>query len=225
MTAKASRRVGFIVCVVLALCLTRPRVARADDAACFAANELEIGLRKQEKLRAALSQLALCGAPDCPSEVRLECERRALALNAAIPTIVVSAADGVGSDLSAVTVTLDGAPFTTVLDGRAVAVDPGSHTLHFEAKGRLPLDKAFVARENEKGRHIDVVLVAPGEKPRASAPAPGTWSTQKTLALVSGGIGVVAIGVGAAFGAISFSDASSRHSACSSAAVRTVQAR
>ncbi len=218
---------------LLAAAAMAPPPAYADDAACFSASENEIGLRKQQKLRAALQQLVLCTAPSCPAEVKAECDRRVVELNAALPTIVIGATDPAGNDLSAVSVTLDGAPFASVLDGRAVPVDPGTHVLRFEAAGKPPVEKTIVAREGEKGRHINIVLgpaAVPGAAPVTSpavmppsttaTPAPtdlaahGTWSTQKTVALVSAGVGVVAVGVGTAFGFVANGYASDQRANC-----------
>jgi hypothetical protein len=199
--------------------VTGSRSARADDAAvCIAASESEVALKKQEHLKDALKQLVICSSSRCPAEVKDECERRAARLNAAIPTIVLGASDGAGNDLSAVKVTLDGAPLASALDGSAVAVDPGPHALHFEAAGRAPLDKTFVAKENEKGRRIDVVLTSRGgaSGPAVAATSTSSWSTQKTLALASAGVGVAGVAVGAAFGVMAGSDASSQHAACGS---------
>jgi hypothetical protein len=231
---------------VLGVSSTVSRPARADTAACIAASEAEVGLRKQQKLRAALDQLSVCSAPACPAEVKAECDRRAAELNAALPTIVLGATDAAGNDVSAVTVTVDGAPFATALDGRALPIDPGNHTLHFQAAGRAPIDKTIVAREGEKARRVSVVLgaagatsavapvagvapvatVAPveGAAPASPPPAaaqgpktPSTWSTGKTVAVVSWGVGAVGIVVGALAGAKANSDASTQKTDCSSA--------
>jgi hypothetical protein len=213
-----------------------PRPARADDMACVAASETEVGLRKQQKLRAALEQLALCSAPGCPAEVRAECDQRAVALNAALPSVVLVATDAQGNDLSQVTVTLDGAPFATVLDGRALPLDPGNHVLRFAAPGKPAVDKSIVAHESEKGRQVSVVLgtpavgpalpVPPGAVPppvvsapvASDAPPNGAhWSTRRTLAVASAGVGVIGLGVGAVFGIVGLSDASAVKSDCPAA--------
>ena len=222
---------------LLAALTLAPSLARADDAACFAASEKEITLRKQQKLRAAVEQLVLCAAPGCPSEVRVECGRRIGELNAALPTLVLVATDAAGNDVVSVTVTVDGAPFASTLDGRAMPIDPGSHLLHFEAAGKAPIDKTIVAREGEKDRHISVVLggaapalppvvplVTPAGAPVAPLPttaaeptkSPSSWSTQKTFALIAGGIGLVGIGVGTAEGLSASSDFSTQKSDCAS---------
>jgi hypothetical protein len=200
-------------------CLASPRPARADLAACIAANEAEVALRKVGKLHQALEQLTLCAAPSCPVEISKECKRRIGLVNAAQPTILVAATDGAGNDLAAVTVTIDGQPFLTKLDGLPVAIDPGNHVLHFEAEGNPPLDRAVVIQEGEKDRRIAVVL---GEvKTKANAPgaaAPSAWTTNKSLAVAAGGVGVLGVALGSVFGILSFSQASTAKSDCTAAA-------
>jgi hypothetical protein len=182
--------------------------AAADDAACIAASEQALALRKQGSLHRALEQLAVCADARCPDEVKVECAKRIDAVGSVMPTVVFAAKDGAGNDLPAVTVTMDGAPLLTVLDGRPVAVDPGAHSFRFETTGQPPLEKSLVIREGEKDRRELLVLgQAPAPTPPPSVPpsivpssTPSSWSTQKTLALVTGGVGLVGVGLGIAYG-------------------------
>jgi hypothetical protein len=199
-------------------------VAAADDAACIAASEQEITLRKQGKLHAALSQLAACADAACPAEVKAHCAQEIDAIGSVMPTVVFAAKDGGGNDLFSVKVTMDGAPLVEALDGRPVAVDPGEHTFRFEMAGQPPVDRKLVIREGEKNRNESVVLgpaavVAPPPPrvPPSPAPAPSTWSTPKTLAVVSGGVGVVGVGLGIVFGLYASSAQSREKSDCPSA--------
>jgi hypothetical protein len=196
-------------------------VAAADDAACIAASEQALALRKQGQLRKALEQLAVCADARCPDEVRAECAKRIDAVGSATPTVVFAVKDGAGNDLSAVRVTMDGGVVLEALDGRPLAVDPGEHTFRFETTGQPPVEKKLVIREGEKDRHEGIVLgppppVAPPAPPPPS-PTPSTWSTQKTLALVGGGVGLVGIGVGVVFGLYAVSSQNREKSDCPSA--------
>jgi hypothetical protein len=215
MTSRPSRSL-FVLLGAVALAMAPSRLARADDNACFAASETEIGLRKAGKLQDAIKQLTICADPKCPTEVSTECGRRIQVLNAAIPTVILAANDGKGNDITAVTVTLDGAPLTQKLDGLAIAIDPGSHTLHFESAGNPPVDKTILVQEGEKDRQIVVSLGAPGAAPAPAAG--GGWSTQKTLALVAAGVGVVGLGVGIGTGVVASSDASTSNNDCTATA-------
>jgi hypothetical protein len=207
-----------LVAALVGVALTGAPSAHADVAACVAASENEVGLRKAGKLRDALQQLVICAAPSCPTEISTECKRRSRVLNAELPTVVLSAADGAGNDIAAVTVTLDGAPFATKLDGLAVPIDLGTHVLHFESPGKPSADKTVVIHEGELGRRVSVVLGAQANGASGAQPTVGAWSTNKTLALVSGGLGVVGLGVGSVFGILSFSEASTAKSDCTTAA-------
>jgi hypothetical protein len=195
--------------------------ARGDDAACINAVEQALTLRTAGKLRDALKTLAACSDPACPEEVRVECTQRIAATDAAMPTLIFSAKDGAGNDLLAVTVTMNGAPLTTTLDGRPVPIDPGEHAFRFETVGQPPVDKTLVVREGEKNRIESVVLGAMAPPPPATATAapvsvePSSWNNRKTLAVVAGGVGVVGVGLGIVWSAYASSAQSQERSNCS----------
>jgi hypothetical protein len=172
-------------------------VARADDDACIAASENEIPLRKQDKLKDALAQLALCASRTCPQEISAECGRRIRELNAVQPTLVLGATDSSSNDLVAVTVTVDGAPFATALDGRAAPLDPGVHQLHFESAGMTPLDKTLVVREGEKDRRVNVVMQRAGAMtPAAVSAVNQSAEAHKTYAEIAWGAAGIGLIVG-----------------------------
>jgi hypothetical protein len=204
--------VGFAALVAVA------RPALADDAACIAASEQSLTLRQQGKLHDALKTLATCADTACPDEVKAECSRRIDGIGTAMPTLVLEAKDGSGNDLFAVAVSMDGAPFASKLDGRPVSVDPGEHTFRFETAGQPPVEKKLVLREGEKDRRESVVLGPPPPvvAPPPPAPQPSTWSTRKTLAVASGGVGLVGVGLGVVFGLYASSSQSREKSDCSS---------
>ncbi len=183
--------------------------ARADDAACIAASEAVIPMRKDGKLHDALTQLAVCASATCPAEVRAECVQRIEAVKASMPTLILGAKDTGGNDRRDVAVTVDGAPLPGALDGRAIDLDPGEHTLRFELAGQPSQEKKVVLRQGEKDRRETVVI-----GPAPPAP-PSFWTTRRTLAVVSAGLGVVGLGIGAAFGGYAISSQSAEKSACS----------
>jgi hypothetical protein len=201
--------------------------ARADDAACIAASEQALSLRKEGKLHDELKQLAVCAEASCPAEVVAECARRIADVDAAMPTLILGAKDGAGNDLSAVTVSMDGAVLVRSLDGRPIAIDPGAHLFRFETPGQPPLEKTLVLREREKDRRENVVVGAPpvAAPPAATVtvgsaapPPPSHVSPRKTLALVSGGLGVAGVALGAVFGAFASSIQSREKRDCSESA-------
>lgn len=193
--------------------------AAADDAACINAVEQALTLRKSGKLHDALKTLATCSDPACPDEVRTECTQRIDAVGAAMPTLVLAAKDGAGNDLFAVTVAMDGAPLATSLDGRPLSINPGEHVFRFETAGQPPVDKTLVVREGEKNR-VETVILGPAAPPppapvaATAPPAAGTWNGRKTLAVVTGGVGVVGVGLGIAWAAFASSAQSQEQSNC-----------
>jgi hypothetical protein len=198
--------------VTLGFAGAAPKPALADDAACIAASEKALVLRKQGKLHGALKQLATCAAVDCPDEVKAECALRIQAIDGEMPTLILAAKDGAGNDLASAKVTMDGAPLPGALDGQAIAVDPGEHTFTFTLGGQPPVEKKLVLRQGEKDRHESVVL---GPAVIAPPPPPSWWSTRKTLAVAGAGLGVVGVGLGVVFGAYAKSSQSREKSDCS----------
>jgi hypothetical protein len=170
---------------------------------CIAANERAISLRKDHRLQSARAESVTCAAPMCPSEIRVECARRATQITAALPEIVFDVKDADGNDLTAVGLSVDGAHTTGGVDGTALVLDPGEHTFVFSWANAEPLTKALVLREGEKSRHESIVLgskeVAP-HPPRDASSAPKGGLLDRPAALGLAGLGVVGVAVGAIFG-------------------------
>jgi hypothetical protein len=196
-----------------------PRAA-ADDARCVASSEQALSLRKNGKLRDALKDLAVCADAVCPAEVRDECAHRIDEVRAALPTLILAAKDGAGNDLYDVKVSVDGVPTATTLDGLPVVLDPGEHTFTFEGAGQPPVDRKLVLREGEKDRR-ETVLIGPPAPPRLAdgqtpqAPPVSTWSSRKTLAVLSAGVGLTSVVLGSVWGAFAISSQSRESSDCS----------
>jgi hypothetical protein len=221
------RRFRFAAPIAAAITLVGSAPARADVTKdqCIDANGKGQELRREGKLTAAREQLRLCANPSCPAMVRDDCTKRFDDLERAQPTIAFEAKDPAGSDLSAVKVTVDGLPLTDRLTGTPVSVDPGEHTFMFEAPGQPMLQKKLIIHESEKDRREFVVLGTPDtgaatgagtQPPSFPSPSPTTsgLGTQKVLAIVAGGIGVVGIGLGSAFGLMTISKKNDARSVC-----------
>jgi hypothetical protein len=214
------------------------RSALAADptiADCLTANDKSISLRNERKLLASRKELLVCAASTCPAEVRKECMRRIDQVNASLPSVVFEAKDGTGNDLTAVKVIMNGELLVDKLDGSALTLDPGAHNFTFEAPGQPPIAKQLVIREGQKDRRevlqfgTPPATPAPGTAPSAkTTPNPAIESsvdqvssssggTQKVLALVAGGVGVVGVGVGTIFGLQSMSKNSDATAKCPAA--------
>jgi hypothetical protein len=225
-----------LMMAVAALLLLADGVAHASGpttADCLAASDASLTLGNQHKLRDERSQLLTCAAKSCPADVRKECARRVDEVSTQIPTIIFQAKDASGADLGAVKVTMDGERLAERLEGTALAVDPGEHTFTFETAGQAPVTRKLLIQQAQKDRREVVQLgtpptVAPPVSTAAepSAPAPAEDAKQglggqKTFALVAGGIGVVGLGLGAAFGLVALSQKNAAESACPSSPCST----
>jgi len=185
------------------LCLvTLARPALAADPTkdeCITDNENGQRLQKDGKLREAKEQLLICTASSCPKLVRDDCADRLRAVDAAQPSLVLEVKDGAGAPLTAVTVTIDGAPLADHLDGTALVVDPGEHKLAFQSPGMVPLEKTIVVQAGEKNHHEAIALSAvppvvppaPPAPPPAPPPPPAAPPVPAYVALGVGGAGLV----------------------------------
>ena len=223
------RRCFTTLAVSSALALVGPLAQAADPttADCLAASDASLKSGNQHKLRAERSQLLVCAASSCPSDIRKECLGRVDEVNAQIPTIIFQLKDASGADLSAVKVTMDGEMLAERVEGTALSIDPGEHTFTFEVAGQAPVVRKLVIQQAQKDRRELIALapeapaVPPAPVPPPSLPAVPPpveadqgMGTQKILAIVAGGVGVVGLGVGAAFGLIAMSKKSDAQSAC-----------
>lgn len=128
----------------------------------------------------ARTALAQCTTSACPAVIRTQCADWLADLEARMPTIVLGARDVAGHDIARVRVMFDGRELTTVLDGRPVEVDPGSHRLRFDAEGHRGLEMDLVVRTGEKNRLVSAVL----EPEHPSPPGPAEDApTKRSLVL------------------------------------------
>jgi hypothetical protein len=174
---------------------------------CFTTSQNGQELQHAGKLRAAREQFVTCAAASCPDLVRADCAAHLEEVQRAQPSIVFEVKDPAGADLSAVQVSVDGAVLVTQLDGRPIDMDPGNHQFRFEVAGAPAVEKPLLIREGEKDRHERIVIARPLRTASVApsvAPIPtergADGGTQRLLGWVAGGVGVVGVGVGAAFG-------------------------
>lgn len=182
--ARAGRRAAWAVIVVAAalpgLALAQaPTAAPAppagaapvDKAACVRALDDAQRLRSQKKLTQARSELVTCASEGCPQVVREDCARSLLEVDGALPTVVLSATGDGGSDVTDARVSIDGVLVLDKLDGRARAVDPGTHVFKFERPGH-EYSVTLLVLEGEKNRQVVAKLGAPPPAASASAAPP-----------------------------------------------------
>lgn len=202
-------RIAASLAVATALGLFAPTAHAQDADACIAASETSLSLRKAGKLIEARKTLATCAAPACPDPVKSSCQQRMQDVERAVPSIVFQVKDGAGNDVPSVKISVDG-QLRDERVGAALSLDPGSHTFTFDAPGLPQVTKTLVIVEGVKDRPETVTLGAPAPAPApAAAPstatsdqttAGGGGSSQKTIGLVVGGVGIAGLAVGSVFG-------------------------
>jgi hypothetical protein len=158
----------------------------------------------------------------------------AAALEPSLAKLTVAVA--AGSDVPGLVVKRDGAAVGHAEFGMPIPVDPGSHVVEATAPTKKAFSAKVDVAAKQTDARVSVALVddpaavAPPSPAAAAAPAapvpasspagtPGgappsaeqpahakAWSTQKTVALVVAGAGVVGLGVGTAFGLVAKSN-------------------
>jgi hypothetical protein len=147
------------------------QAAGGEDAtkACVTAYESAQEHRKAEQLLKARQELRLCAAPSCPAMIQTDCMNWLGQVVDTLPSVVFSAKRG-DENVFDVSVSVDGQPGVTQLDGKPVEIDPGLHTFVFERPGAPAIEKKLIVAAREKAQ----VVAVGWEAPAAAAPPPPT---------------------------------------------------
>ena len=214
-------RVAVVSGVALAVVLGGAGRASADEpvAACVKAAERAQALRAEGKLKDARAELATCSRAECPDVVRRDCSQWMREVVDATATVVFGARDPGGHDLIATRVAVDGKVLVTSLDGRGIALDPGSHVVRMEAPGHAPAEEVVLVREGEKDRPITFTLsLASARQTPARAETPAAAARPERpvppSVYVAGALGVTALGVAAYFDISATSEALALKDSC-----------
>jgi hypothetical protein len=201
-SSKVIRVASLTASAVMAL---RALPALADEKeACVHAAETAQELRSQQELREARKALVRCGSAECPSIVRRDCTKWLAEVDESLPSIVPSAQDVSGNDLSVVRVLVDGEEVATKLTGSAIPLDPGERTIRFELPGAKPKEKKILVRVGEKNRPVRVIIERAPEPTGAPAtfpvpvaatqrPAQTKGTSPPLVAYAATGVGVVGV--------------------------------
>jgi hypothetical protein len=187
------------------------RLARADVVdVCVEAAASGQKLQHAGQLGAARTAFLACDKTECPSEVRAVCDGLLNRVEASMPSVIFVARDAAGNDLVGVRVRVDGTPVAESLEGKAVAIDPGPHTLRFEHAGDSSVEQDILIREAEKYRSVVVVFPAIAKASAAPRTPRSAGRRIPVLAVMLGGVGVGFMG---AFAALDV-DGQGRYDAC-----------
>lgn len=180
--------------VALAITLLSAVAHAEPTAVCLSANEKAQQLRSEKHFREAAEQLRVCSQSSCPSAVQRDCAQWLREVEASLPTITFAAKDAKGRDLFDVTVDVDGKNVLKSLDGSAIPIDPGRHSVTFRHDGEITQE--VLITEGEKARRIEVRFGGSdsGEEPQRAT----SHSRFSPWPFVLGGLGVAAIGGGIA---------------------------
>jgi len=209
------RRGPALATLVALVSLSVPALADTK-AECAKAYEASQEQRSSGKLRAARESLVTCSQSACPAFIKKDCAKWLSEVEASIPTVVFSAKAG-NEDLSDVKVTLGDQTLAEALDGKAVPMDPGTHTFVFESAKHGSKELKFVVKEGKKAQAVEIVFVVQkkGDDAGEGDPKEDSGTTKisssdakgsKTFAYVLMGVGVVGLGGFAYFGLSGKSD-------------------
>ncbi len=155
------------------------------------------------------------------ADIEKRASDRAAVLEPTLAKLTITLA--AGSDVTGLQVKRDGLVVGHAEFGTALPVDPGSHTVEASAPGKQPWTTKVDVAAQQKDANVTVTLTdapaaavppvvapvpgpGPGQPPPPPPPPPqqetSSWSTQKTLAVVAGGAGVVGLAVGSVFGMV-----------------------
>jgi hypothetical protein len=164
--------------------------------ACASASEAAQNLLDGHRLLAAREKLLVCTQTSCPAVIKRDCDELLSRADLAIPSIVLSVKDARGRDVTDARVLLDGALLANALQGRALPLDPGPHTVRLERTGSTPVEIPVVAHEGERDREVPVQLGGLAEPSRSEQTVAAATPSRATPwgAWVLGGVGVVGLG-------------------------------
>ena len=191
--------------IAILVSLALPSVARADPpdrATCASAYEQGQRLRKQNALVESRAQLVVCGRDPCPESLQPDCVRWLGEVEHLVPSIVVAARKDDGSDVKDARVLVDGRLVAERLDGNAIEVNPGDHTVRVEI-GTDVLEQSILTNAAEKARIVtfkvrDRLPPPPPRPPPPPPPPPPPVVTERPIGwptYVLSGIGVVGLGL------------------------------
>jgi len=130
-----------------------------DKAACAAAYTAGQEQRNSSRFTAARETLSIYAQPTCKDWMVAECVQWLEDVERRQPTVVLSAEGTLGEIVDIVRVDLeDGTTLTRELDGRALALDPGKHTLTFVARDGTVVPVSKIIAEGQKATQVKAIF-------------------------------------------------------------------
>jgi hypothetical protein len=193
------RSSGFVVERALALhivgaLLASPASAAAqpaDKARCATAYEEGQRLQRRNALLLARERLLVCARDPCPAVLQPDCARWLETLEQALPSIVIVARAPDGSERRAFHLLIDGTFVADRIEGRAIEIDPGEHTVRLEFESGEAATQRIFVNEAEKERVVTLEIRDDAHTPFSPSRSPasaGAAAPEKTPVTSSGGI-------------------------------------
>jgi hypothetical protein len=162
----------------------------------------------------AQAELRACAEEDCPEALRTDCLEWRAQVEAVLPTVIV-VAEGDAGDLSEARVVVDGEVLRESLDGRPIALDPGTHVVSVTLPDGQSKEQRVVLSEGERGRRLQFDFKAP---PVMTAPlgAPPTRTIRPVPpgVYILGATAFIGLGVGVGFGSDAWSKSRTARDLC-----------
>lgn len=169
----------------------------------------------------ARASLLTCMRSSCKDWMVADCSKWLSEVEARIPTVVFSARNTAGRELTEVQVQkTSGEALATKLDGRAIEIEPGQHLFAFVTEDGTRVEKRALVREGEKAQSIAAMFEASAEelaqvRAQNNPGGPGgptdrgrfekQPSTLNYVGYGAAGLGVVSLGIGTIFGVTAIS--------------------
>lgn len=217
--ARAVRSFALTSALTLAT-LSFERTARAAEppdaqAACISAYESLQESRARGELIRAREQAFECASSACPSFMQTDCSGWLEEIEAEVPSVSFEVRSG-GKALGTVRVLEGDRVVAERVDGAAIELDPGAHSLRFEADGRESVTKQIVVERGAKNQRFSVELPAPepARKTPETEASVETRSSSSPAPWIAGGIGLAGMAAFGILGASGLSQEASLERSC-----------
>jgi hypothetical protein len=187
-----------LVVLLIALTPEKAYAQLSNDQKIKCANAYEQAQRTRNEglYRSSRDHMLVCADEACPKVLRDECVKWLGELDVAMPTVLIIAKDEKGNEVSDVSVSVDGNKLVDHLDGKALAVDPGTRTFRFARAGSDTIEQKVLVREGEKRRVVNITFTAGSPTPTTpEKPTSASGSSVPTATWILGGAGIVALGI------------------------------
>jgi hypothetical protein len=158
-----------------------------QKAACVEAHVAAQEQRQSGKLVEAVQSLDACSTDLCPPLVQRDCVAWAEAWPNEIPSIVISARDAEGNELSEGEVFVNDARIPDALSGRTLPLNPGPHRIRLELRDGARLETSVVLRVDERARVVSMAPPKSKEQP-STFPHAAVWIPITAVATIGTGL-------------------------------------